>query len=241
MESQGIFRERYVEKLLKNLKSGTSIDFYKSVEFVYDAKEVMRVPGLRRPEKLLDNLDEDDNYTSAIAVYEAYKDLSLVQASDTRLWTYLTHVDFYPYMIEKWDKVYLGEADKPIDYIEDHWFLKSPAQNNLMRHPIAGFWWSVKLSIDEERKDKYELTRILFKNETLRTRTFGTYKLARHKEASIGLLEFFLENEDRISNFEKKHQDFTEYLNLIGGVKPLAFYKRDFFKAELERIADKIL
>jgi hypothetical protein len=133
-------------------------------------------------------------------------------------------------MIERWPEVYNGTAANPEKYILDHWFLSSSAQSNLLRHALSGLWWSVHLSVDEERDNKYRLTEILFRQLDFPTRTLGTYKLGRHKEAVLGILEFIQENEDLFkSKFEPKTRFVTKHLNVIGGVKPLSYFKRDFF------------
>ena len=144
-------------------------------------------------------------------------------------------------MIERWPEVYVGTAVNPEKYILDHWFLSSSAQSNLLRHALSGLWWSVHLSVDKERDNKYGLTEILFRQLDFPTRTLGTYKLGRHKEAVLGILEFIKENEDLFkSKFEPKTRFVTKHLNVIGGVKPLSYFKRDFFKSELAKISNAI-
>jgi len=238
---QQIFRERYVKQLKKDIQSGNMIGHYKDKNFVYDNNEVLLFQNIEMPKDLLNGLDIKNHCKTAIAIYEAYKKLELIQASDERLWTYLTHVDLYPYMVERWPDVYNGKASNPEKYVLDHWFLASSAQSNLLRHALAGLWWSVHLSIDEERQNKYELTEILFRQLDFPTRTLGTYKLGRHKEAVLGILEFIQENEELFkSGFEPKTRLVTKHLNVIGGVKPISYFKRDFFKQELSKVTSAI-
>jgi hypothetical protein len=103
-------------------------------------------------------------------------------------------------------------------------------------------WWAVYLSVDEKRgENKYELSKILFRQLDFPTRTLGTYKLGRHKEAVIGILEFIQENELLFKkNFEDRVRFITKHLNLIGGVKPIAYYDRSFFKGELQKVSANI-
>ncbi|MFD1162681.1 DUF6339 family protein [Hwangdonia seohaensis] len=238
---QKIFRDRYVNELKKKVQSGEIVNHYKSTEFVYDKNEVLPVQNIDTPTGLLSNLDVKNDLKTAIAIYKTYENLEPIQASDERLWTYLAHVDLYPYMIERWPEVYNGDSNNPSKYILDHWFLSSSAQNNLLRHALAGLWWSVHLSVDEERENKYELTEIFFRNLDFPTRTMGTYKFGRHKEAVLGILEFIQENEDLFkSKFQDKTRFVTKHLNVVGGVKPLSYFKRDFFKSELEKVSDSI-
>ena len=242
MAKQLIFKDKYVQRLKENLADGSSLAFYKSNEFIYDKKEVLMMPNIETSPELASRLDWKDDFKSAILIYEAFENLEPIQASDERLWTYLSLVDLYPYMIKRWSGVYDGSAKNEVEYILEHWFLGSSAQSNLLRHALAGLWWSVFLSVDQCRgENKYELTEILFRQLDFPTRTLGTYKLGRHREAVIGILEFIQENESLFkTKFEYKTRFITKHLNVIGGVKPITYYNRDFFKSELEKLASTI-
>ena len=164
MRKQLIFKEKYTQLLKANTVSKESLEFYRSSNFVYDKNEVLIMSNIEVSPDLLDKLDVNDDCRTAITIYEAYKNLAPIQASDERLWVYLAHVDFYPYMVKRWPGVHNGKAANPRKYILDHWFLASSAQSSLIRHAIAGFWWSVYLSVDESRgENKYDLTKILFR------------------------------------------------------------------------------
>jgi len=238
---QNVFRDRYVKELREKVQKEEIISHYKSVEFVYDQNGVLPVQNIETPVDLLSRLDPQNDCKTAIVIYEAFANLEPIQASDERLWTYLTHADLYPYMIKRWPDVYNGESTNPSKYILDHWFLSSSSQSNLLRQALSGLWWSVHLSVDDDRENKYELTEILFRQLDFPTRTLGTYKLGRHKEAVLGILEFIQENEDLFkSKFEPKTRFVTKHLNVVGGVKPLSYFKRDFFKSELEKVSNSI-
>jgi hypothetical protein len=238
MEKQQIFKEKYLLKLKEEIDK----DKYRSNEFVYDKKQTLMMPNINKPDGLLSKLNHQNDFETAVAIFEAFKNLEPIQASDERLWAYLSHVDLYPYMIKRWDAAYKGTVKDAMDYVNEHWFLKSSAQSNLLRHALAGFWWAVYLSVDQSRGEKkYELTKILFRQLDFPTRTLGTYKLGRHKEAVIGILEFIQENELLFGrNFEERVRFLTKHLNLIGGVKPIAYYNRSFFKSELQKVSSII-
>lgn len=237
MAKQFIFKDKYAQKLKNEVQASSSIDHYKSSEFVYDKKQVLMLPNIEKPEWLLGKLDAKDDCQTAIYIYEAFQRLEPIQASDERLWVYLAHVDLYPYLIKRWGGVYNNKAENPTSYILEHWFF----EKGFLRNALAGFWWLVYLSVDETKPDKYELTRILFRQLDFATRTLGLYKLARHKEAVIGVLEFINENNLLFEKaFQEKARFIMKYLNLIGGVKPIAYYKRDFFKSELQKVSENI-
>ncbi|MFC4722734.1 DUF6339 family protein [Geojedonia litorea] len=238
MAKQPIFKTKYVQKLKTDLNE----ELYKNNEFIYDKNQVYVFPNIEQTEGLVNKLDISDDCKTAIAIYEAFEKLEPIQASDERLWVYLAHADLFPYMIRRWSDVYTGKSINPSKYISDHWFLDSSAQSSLLRHAIAGLWWSVYLSVDETKNDKYELTKILFRQLDFPTRTLGTYKLGRHKEAVLGILEFIQEHEDLFKNkFETKTRFVTKHLNVVGGVKPISYYDRHFFKLELEKVTGDIL
>lgn len=241
---QEIFRASYVETLRRNAAEGTTVDFYKSDSFEYDREQVLFSPEIRVQREFKLQLPEGSRFfdaENAVSLYSAYRDLTPLQASDTRLWTYLAHVDLYPYMCARWDAVKTGRAKDASKYIIAHWFVGTPSQSNLLRHGLAGLWWAAFLSHDPEREDQFELTKILFTQLDFATRTLGTYKLARYKPAVLGILEFIAENEDLFSeHFESKQRFVTRYLNQVGGVKPMPYFAKDFFKSELELVRDRI-
>lgn len=237
MSKQLIFKDKYVQKI----KNDLNIDLYKGNQFVYDKKQVLMLPNIDAVSGLVNHLDVKDDCKTAILLYEAFQNLEPIQASDERFWVYLAHADLYPYMIKRWSDVYIDKSSNPSKYILDHWFLDSSAQSSLLRHGLAGLWWSVYLSVDEAKGDKYELTKILFRQLDFPTRTLGTYKLGRHKEAVIGILEFIQENEGLFKNkFESKTRFVTKHLNVVGGIKPISYFDRHFFKSELQKISSSI-
>lgn len=238
MEKQLIFKEKYLLKLKEEIESGNSFEQYKSNNFVYDKKQVLMIPNIVKPSGLLEKLDIKNDFETAILLFESFKNLEPIQAADERFWSYLTHVDLYPYMIKRWEKVYKSISGFTNEYILEHWFFGK----GMLRNALAGLWWSVYLSVDEKRgNDKYELTKVLFRQLDFSTRTLGIYRLGRHKEAVIGILEFIKENEKLFSSgFEKKTRYITKHLNLVGGVKPISYYDRSFFKNELQKVTANI-
>ena len=113
------------------------------------------MPGIESvlEQSLPDIIKPKDEFESAKAVYKALIKLTPIQASDPRLWAYLTHVDLYEYMTQRWRDFITGETSKS-DYIIDHWFVKTPSQQCLMRNAISGLWWTAYLSYDGSRTDR---------------------------------------------------------------------------------------
>ena len=239
MQLQKTFKESYTKTLRDAVKSGETIPLYGGESFDVDVSQVKRLANVYAPEGLIDKLlaAGENEFQAAVAIYEAYKDISPLLASNESFWAYLTHVDLFEFTQNRWPKV--KEPDCSADYIIDHWFIGA---NGILRNAPASLWWSVYNTIDETRNDKYELTEIYFKNYTLRVVSMGTSQLIRHREAMIGILSFLKDNPKITNNaFEYRGQFITKYFNRLGAVKQLAYLKRDYFYKTCEKLKDKIL
>jgi len=183
-------------------------------------------------------LESDDDYNNAIKLYEHYK-FSRVEASNRGLWTYLSLNTFAEYNKKNFNIYRKNELKHPDQYIYDHYVLeKSPS--GMMRHTLCGLWWAVQLSVDEEREDKYELTKILFKQKSFYARFFPT-NLISMKPAVQGILEFMQENQELFQqHFENRMRVVTTVVNRIGGTKNLCYMDKEFFKSELNNYKDLI-
>lgn len=222
------FKESYVRTLRSNIK----VENYLGSEFPYDHNMVRRVAGVIQPKDLDKKLDPNDNYKSAIALFEAYQNISLLVASSEPFWVYLAHVDLFNYVQQRWNG--LTKAENKIKYIQDHWFYAASP----MRTTLMDMWWSVYCTIDRDRPQgkEYELTKIFFENETFRTRVFGTSAIFRHREAAIGVLEYIESNTNIKKRFEENGRLIASYFNQLGATKQLAYLDREYFRKEMEKI-----
>ena len=227
MELQKVFKHSYMDELRKNIH----VSDYQGEVFPYEPSKVKTLANVYKPEGLLDRLDPEDDFTSAIEIYKAYDTISPLLASLPDLWVYLAHVDLFPYVQKR-------HSDVTEEYIVDHWFKNKVS---LFRMAIPSAWWSVYLSIDNNRENPYELTEILFRNQELRTNSFGPLTLIRHKEAMMGVLEFLNEHQELlVDGMNMRAQYIRKLFNFIGGTKRLEFMPKVFFKAELEKRLDII-
>lgn len=227
MELQRIFKRSYADYLEKNIV----ISDYQLSEFPYDPTKVKVLANVYRPEGLLEKLDPENDFVSAIEIYKAYKDLSPLVASMSDLWIYLAHVDLFPYVQQRHSDVL--KDDVTSHYIQQHWFNRGI---NRFRMVLPSAWWSVYLSVDNNRDNPFELTEILFKNQELRTNSFGPSTLIRHREAMIGVLEFLKEHPFLLEDgLNMRAQYIRKLFSHIAGYKQLAFMDKNFFKSELEK------
>lgn len=232
MELQRVFKHSYMDYLRRHIH----IEDYQQEQFPYDESKTKHLANVYHPEGLLDKMDPDDDFKSAVALFEAYKSLTPLVASLPDLWVYLTHVDLFHYVQQRWPKVMEEGVDEK--YILNHWH----ENNYFMRTTFAGLWWHTYLTFDEGRKDPYELTEVLFKNQDFRLLRFGELNLIRHRPAMQGILEYLLENPEVMNtSFAAKGQYISRYFNMIGGTKNLAFMDKDYFKDVLEHIKPTLM
>lgn len=230
MAYQRILTQSYIDHIFDDVEKGEELDRFLLDEFPYDEKYYLDLPHITKPEGLIKEMDTttDGDCKSAIALYEAYKCLTPLEATTSQLWESLALTDLFPYMRDRWDLKKGSDIKKTI---LNHFTVKA---HGLMRHGLAGLWWLVYLSIDEERQNKYELTEMLFKNYTLRYIRFGVGKVIQHKEAAIGILQFLKDHEGDIPSMENVANGLTSYFNKLGAVKQLTYLDRDFFYHEME-------
>ncbi len=226
MALQPVFKRNYIEYLRTHIRP----ENYKNDHFDYDRSQVVRLYGIQQPDNLLDKLDPSDkgDYKSAVAVFEAYKDISPLFAQQDDIWIYLTHVDLFTYVQKRWPEAQTGgKSSSPEDYITDHWFRN---RFNFLRTSIAGLWWDIYLTYDNERANPYELSEFLFRNQEFRTSSFGELPLIRHKEAAIGILEYLKDNEYLLSSsFNAKARFIRILFDIWGGYKNISYMSRDEF------------
>lgn len=236
---QRIFKKNYAASLLDAVRSGQDLDKYANENFVYDQDQVVMIPNIAYPEGLIEKMvpNTQGDFQSAVALYEAYPDLTPLQAADRTFWIYLAHADLFAYVQKRFPKVKEQGFDNK-QYVLDHWFF---AQGTIMQ-ALSGLWWLTHLSVDEDAKeDKYKYTEQIFRDYTLRT-NFAQYSFARHKEAVIGYLQFMIDNPDVFStSFKDKNRFITKHFNKVGGTRLLSTLPRDYFYEELCSIKSQIL
>jgi len=226
---QPTFKESYI----RVLKDSIEPEKYYEIEFQYDPTMVRKVAGIYQPKGLCAKMiGATDKCDSAILLYEAYKDLPLVVASNEAFWVYLTHVDLFDYVKMRWSDVLKKQATS--SYIKDHWFY----DGSPMRTSIMEYWWGIYCTVDESRgeENKYDLSRVLFENETFRTRVFGTSLVIRHREAMLGILGYIYDHPAVKSSYEDNGRKIASHFNLLGATKQLAYLDHQFFYDEMGRL-----
>lgn len=232
---QKTFSDSYVTKLKNDVKAGVSIEKYSADEFEIDTSRLKPVANVYTPKDLLEKMmASQTDYEAAIILYEAYKDIPLVLASNEAFWTYLCHAELFDYCKKRYP---VEDAKNKTSHVLDHWFFG----NGYNRNTLAQLWWGVQETYDDDNKDNpYHLTELFFKNYSFRVIWFT--KMLRTKQGLLGILDFLKDNPDIMDvAFEQRGFFIAKYFNRLGGTKQISFLPREFFKKELESIKGTIL
>jgi hypothetical protein len=158
-----------------------------------------------------------DYFDFAKLLYEKLP-LRPAQASDQRIWTYLTHNVFSDFM----NKLRPIAATTKGEYIIEYYFCKSAKA--LLYNDIALFWWLFYLTESPgTSQDKYILTREVFTMRDYTRLLFG--KQGRSVEFRQGVLEYVIENPKLFENSkETKIRLIMSNLNTTAGSTLVSSY-----------------
>src|SRR5260370_25358345 len=111
------------------------------------------------PDLVLPAADDLEDATNSRRIYQWLNRLDPVQASDVRVWTYLTH-DFYAdYTFKRWP---IEKTSDVLTRIRERYFVEGQGLASLVRNAIARLWWFGYLTYDEKAEgDTFELTDVL--------------------------------------------------------------------------------
>ncbi len=229
---QHIFRSAYIEQLKRDLKSANRYQPYLADKYNFDESEVIDKTTVKTDYPELIMPVEGNNYDleNAKIIFEAYKTMRPIDATDIRMWTYLSHVTYWKYMrlrrpVEK------QPAEKRTNYILSHWFVDSLSPGNLMRQDIAMFWWAVYMTYDESKKNPYELTEELFTMLDY-TRHLLPGIQGRNINFTHAILEFVVENRDLFSEHKESRIRFVmRKANYLAGYKNFNILEKKEVKA----------
>jgi hypothetical protein len=236
---QKAFTTDYTEELEDNISS--NCENYSKLQFEYDSARVLDMP-FESHEGLLDEMtpflstEAKVEVDAAIKLYEAYKDLTPLQASHRPFWIYLSHVDLFPYMRERWLVKDVPEGEKLVDHIKSHWFYK----NGKLRSHLEGMYWLVRQSVKyhEDGIPDYTETRFLFSRRVLGDRGIAARQfIFRNERIFRGIIEYIMKNEDTIfaHHMQARATYCASLLNSKGGVVELSTWDEN----DVERYLDQ--
>lgn len=238
MEKQKIFSQKAVKELVEAFRVDDRT-YLSSIPFAIGYEE-LESPDIDMADHLAERANPDSDFETAIALFESFPHLNALEASSEGFWTHLTHIELWDYMRKRFPLDDLSPEARH-DRIKKKWFLGEPSQSALIHHPLAGLWWGVKLTWAPERgvAGQYDLTKILYRNLDVPTRTLGTYELGRLPAAIKGILGYVSEHPEEFKNeYEAKMRGIMRLLNSIGGVLQLGCLDEAFFKEQIGKNRD---
>ncbi|MBE7476011.1 MAG: hypothetical protein B6D44_00325 [Ignavibacteriales bacterium UTCHB2] len=230
--TQKIFSKYYTEELISKIENGNFSEYLSDSPFPYENKmppgestiEVNENFSLKLPLSSAELYDMENS----ISLYSEFKSITETQASDNRLWTYLSHINLWEYMRKRWPAEKLGEESEDLfdelsvknrqaNFIISRYHLKTPNRRRLLRNGISRLWWYAHLTYDDKRSDPFELTRILLahqdKAQNLLERSLGS-----DNKILVAVLEYLKFNPGLT---REQVRDKIKEINLVGGVKNL--------------------
>lgn len=189
-----------------------------------------------------------DEFSLAKILYEALP-INSNQASNNLYWLYLNLDSFFSYIKERWiqklddDET---EDDQGLKNDIERFFLSlEPSQNSLMKSPIAGLWWAIQLTVDENLADKYYYSKIFLSERNLRDKNIGSYQLIRDRKVLQAALDFYHKYKDaeldgRRIGSEAIAQQMIKTLNQIGGLTVLSYLDKGEVFQKMEEFKDTI-
>lgn len=147
MSTQKVFKESVVNSLRERLK--TDVSSYQLdepwVENLFSERSLFATTKLAElPDDLLLMPEGDKNFDleNSELLYSALPGLTLTQAADPRLWTYLTHIKYWKYMRKRWSINNAVETDSKRSSIVSRYFLVGDKARALTRNGVARLWWA---------------------------------------------------------------------------------------------------
>ena len=147
MSTLKVFKESAVNAIREIIK--TDVSKYQLdetwVEKMYPDRSLFATTKLADlPDDLLRMPEDDEKFDleNSERLFNALRGLTLTQAADPRLWTYLTHVKYWKYMRKRWPINAEAELDKAKRSVVSRYFLVGDKARALTRNGVARLWWA---------------------------------------------------------------------------------------------------
>lgn len=159
------------------------------------------------------------DYENTKKVYTALKGLTVSQATDERLWAYLTHKPFWTYMKKRWPVEIYSKKERPEEGIKKRYFFMANRDRALFHNGISRLWWYGHVSYDQQRKDPFELTKILLSKQDI-AKNLLERSFSRNPDITKTILSVLhdWEKEGKPPIRRKAFRKLMIYINQLGGV-----------------------
>ena len=231
----GYFTEDAYDRLLHdislNAKKYSSSDEWLSEYFgntngyfKISAVEVNSFSPHDTPGKKDDEQKSREDLTNTRLIYDAFHNLTPLQASNKYLWTYLCHAipSYRDYIMDRWMR------EERENTIRSRFFVTTPG-SLLNDNALSRLWWYGHLTYDRQNSNHYSLTEILFTNQTICTDVMDTFNRMNYNRMR-GVLLAIRDFKELLGDSEGITEYFREckkYLNHYAAVTTLEFLDSD--------------
>ena len=190
--------------------------YFPSRQYTKTSSVAMALPTLKCDTSLT---EAEEDLVNTWLLYDAMKDLTPLQANSRQLWTYLSHVTYYEYCLDRW------QQPGKMSWIETRMFVKGDrGMRGLARHAISRLWWFGYLTYDADASNPYHYT------ETLLTAEQACLDLldnnySQSREVMRGMLKALSDYVEvkGARGITEPWRDCVQYVNRIGATRDLDF------------------
>jgi hypothetical protein len=181
------------------------------------AVHVSRIQGGEPPVLQIPDANGKRDSENVRLVHAWLAHLTPVQASDARLWTYLTHSVYTAYTAARWP---IAADTEVLRRIRERYFVEGEGLASITRNSIARLWWFGHLTFDATRSDHYELADVLLSLQDIQVafleRTIGRSRRILH--TALRLWKHRMDQADTPENQGKVIQKWARLIRLHGAV-----------------------
>ena len=174
-----------------------------------------------------------------VLIYKALQNLTPQQATDERIWTYLTHFVFWDYSRTRW----LGPetGDKLKKAVDSHFFVGG-VRGMVRDNAISRLWWMAHVCnrLDYDLKDCLEA--LMFR-EDVRANVMERASFCRSVPVMNSLMKYLLKSWKGNQELHDREtfRNMCKELNRVGGVRLLDSMKPNELDDLMESIIDEKL
>lgn len=228
----GYFTENAYDKLLNDVAANSDRygsdedwlpEYFGNTESYYKTSivNVNKFTPYYAPGQKDDLQKSSEDLTNTRLLFDAFRNLTPIQASNKYLWTYLCHAipEYRKYINNRWMQ------QKRENTIVTHYFVTDQKDSLRNDNALSRLWWYGYLTYDNQNSNPYELTEILLTNQTICTDfmdTLNRRNFSRAKGVLLALKEFkkVLNEKEGITDY---FRECNKYLNHYAAVTVMEF------------------
>lgn len=175
--------EEWLDSYFESKKySSVSSVIVNSVQNLYST-DFNSLPDIRKKE--IDNINLQNDIINIRMIYDAFKNLTPLQAINKYMWSYLAHTKYSKYVRERW--LFREQDEKSrINTIRTRFFAEGK-DGLIVDNAISRLWWAGYLTYDENSSNKYHLTELLFSAQQISTDILDR-RFSWNKKVMMGIL-----------------------------------------------------